>query len=316
MEIIRGLHNIRERHQGCVSTIGTFDGVHLGHKQLLASTRTRASEFNTRSLLVTFEPQPREYFRGTLVPARLTRFREKMALIKQEAIDQVLCIPFNEHTRSIRAQTVVDEFFVRMLSVRQLVVGDDFRFGSNAEGNFDMLQTAGKKHGFGVDQIPTLELDGQRVSSTLIREALASGDFTLARRLLGHSYFMMGSVVKGRQIGKTLGVPTANIRLQRYRSAVEGIFAVTVEGLDKDYLGSAYVGTRPTIQGNDPLLEVHIFDFDGDLYGARLKITFHRKFRSDEAFESIEDLQAQMFRDLENIRNWFASQDELRTVSV
>ena len=229
MEIIRGLHNIRERHQGCASTIGTFDGVHLGHKQLLATTRARASEFNTRSLLVTFEPQPREYFRGTRVPARLTRFREKMALFEQEGIDQVLCIPFNEDTRSIQAQTVVDEFFVRMLAVRQLVVGDDFRFGSNAEGNFEMLQTAGEKHGFGVDQIPTLELDGQRVSSTLIREALADGDFALAGKLLGHSYFMMGSVVRGRQIGKTLGVPTANIRLQRYRSAIEGIFAVTVQ---------------------------------------------------------------------------------------
>lgn len=316
MEIIRGLHNIRERHQGCASTIGTFDGVHLGHKQLLATTRARASEFNTRSLLVTFEPQPREYFRGTRVPARLTRFREKMALFEQEGIDQVLCIPFNEHTRSIQAQTVVDEFFVRMLAVRQLVVGDDFRFGSNAEGNFEMLQTAGEKHGFGVDQIPTLELDGQRVSSTLIREALASGDFTLAGKLLGHSYFMMGSVVKGRQIGKTLGVPTANIRLQRYRSAIEGIFAVTVQGLDRDYRGSAYVGTRPTIQGSDPLLEVHIFDFEGDLYGERLRVTFHRKFRGDHAFESIEDLQEQMFRDLEDIRKWFDSQDEARSVSV
>lgn len=316
MEIIRGLHNVRDRHKGCVSTIGTFDGVHLGHKQLLISIRERAAEYKTRSLLVTFEPQPREYFRGSLVPARLTRFREKMSLFEEEGIDHVLCIPFNERTRTIQAQAVIDQFLVRMLDVRHLVVGDDFRFGSNAEGNYDMLKEAGRQHGFGIDQIDTLELDSKRVSSTLIREALADGDLRLASKLLGRCYFMMGSVVKGRQIGKTLGIPTANIRLQRYRSAVEGIFAVTVQGLDQTHRGSAYVGTRPTIQGTDPLLEVHLFDFDGDLYGERLKITFHKKFRSDEAFESIGDLQDQMFRDLEAVRAWFDSQDETRTVPV
>ncbi|MCY3885906.1 MAG: bifunctional riboflavin kinase/FAD synthetase [Gammaproteobacteria bacterium] len=316
MEIIRGLPNIRERHEGCVATIGTFDGVHLGHKQLLTSTKKRAVEFNTQSLLVTFEPQPREYFRGSRVPARLTRFREKVALFDQEGIDQVLCIPFNERTSSIHAQAVIEQFFVRMLSIRHLVVGDDFRFGSNAEGDFDMLKTAGKRHGFGVDQIPTLELDGKRVSSTLIREVLARGDLNLASKLLGRRYFMMGTVVKGRQIGKTLGVPTANIRLQRYRSAIEGIFAVTVQGLGRDLRGSAYVGTRPTIQGTDPLLEVHLFDFDRDLYGSRLKITFLKKFRDDRAFGSIEELQEQMFQDLSDIRTWFDSHDETRTVLV
>lgn len=316
MEIIRGLHNIRERHKGCVGTIGTFDGVHLGHKQLLTSTKERASEFNTKSLLVTFEPQPREYFRGSLVPARLTRFREKIALFDQEGIDQVLCIPFNERTSTIQAQAVVEQFFVRMLAIRHLVVGDDFRFGSNAEGNFDMLRTAGMRLGFGVDQVPTLELDGKRVSSTLIRELLAGGDLTLASKMLGRRYFMMGTVVKGRQIGKTLGVPTANIRLQRYRSAIEGIFAVTVQGLGQERRGSAYVGTRPTIQGTDPLLEVHLFDFDRDLYGSRLKITFLKKFRDDKAFGSIKELQEQMFQDLKNIRSWFDSKDETRAALV
>lgn len=309
MEIIRGLHNIRERHRGCVITIGTFDGVHLGHKQLLASTQEMASKFDTKSLLVTFEPQPREFFRGALVPARLTRFREKISLFDEEGIDKVLCIPFNEHTRTIPAEAVIEQFFVRMLAIRHLVVGDDFRFGSNAEGNYDMLKLAGEKHHFGVDQVPTLELDGKRISSTLIREALANGDLILASQLLGRCYFMMGTVVKGRQIGKTLGIPTANIRLQRYRSAIEGIFAVTVQGLGEDHRGSAYVGTRPTIQGTDPILEVHLFDYDGDLYGARLKITFLKKFRSDKAFESIEKLQQQMFQDLEDIRTWFDTQN-------
>ncbi len=308
MEIIRGLHNIRERHRGFVSTIGTFDGIHRGHKKLLELLAQRAREHQTQSLLVTFEPQPREYFRGALVPGRLTRFREKIALLSEEDLDHVLCIAFNERTRSISATVVIETFLVGMLAIKHLIVGDDFRFGRDAEGDYQMLLKAGRQFGFGVSQTPTLEQEGERVSSTRIRELLAEGSFDQAASLLGRPYFMMGTVVRGQQLGKTLGIPTANIRLQRYRSAIEGIFAVTVQGLDREYLGSAYVGTRPTIHGTDPLLEVHLFDFNGDIYGERLKVTFLKKFRDDVAFDSLAELHEQMCRDLSDAREWFRSQ--------
>lgn len=311
MEIIRGLHNIRRRHQGCVSTIGTFDGIHLGHKSLLSLLKKKALDLETSSLLVTFEPQPREYFQGSLVPARLTRFREKIQILGEEGISRVLCIPFNERTRQISAQAVIEQFLVGMLAVKHLIVGDDFRFGTNAEGDFGMLQRAGNRYGFEVDKAPTVVLDGSRVSSTRIRGLLEQGDFDLAARLLGHPYFMMGTVVRGQQLGKTLGIPTANIRLQRYRTAIQGVFAVSVLGLDKEYFGSAYVGTRPTIQGTEPLLEVHLFNYyDEDLYGARLRVTFLKKFRDDKEFGSISELQQQMCKDLAETREWLRTRHD------
>lgn len=311
MEIIRGLHNIRQRHRGCVSTIGTFDGIHAGHKQLLNLLQAKAQDLGTSSLLVTFEPQPREYFRGALVPARLTRFREKIQILSEEGVSRVLCIPFNERTRRISASAVIEQFLVGMLDVKHLIVGDDFRFGTNAEGNFNMLRQAGDQYGFGVDKAVTVVVDGSRVSSTRIRELLAQGNFDSAARLLGRPYFMMGTVVRGQQLGKSLGIPTANIRLQRYRSAIQGVFAVSVSGLDKEYFGSAYVGTRPTIQGTEPLLEVHLFNYDDDLYGARLRVTFLKKFRDDQEFASIAALHEQMCRDLADAREWLQDREEL-----
>ena len=305
MELIRGLHNVRSKHRNGVITIGTFDGIHHGHQMLLSHLRAKALELNCSSMLVTFEPQPREYFRGTIVPARLTRFREKISILRDCDIDYVLCIPFNEATSSTRANVVIDEFLVSILGVKYLVVGDDFRFGKNAEGDYTMLHTAGDHHGFGVTHLGTMVFDHERVSSSRIREALADGDFRLAEKLLGRKYFMMGTVVVGQRMGRQLGTRTANIRLQRYRSALEGIFAVTVSGLDRRYEGSAYVGTRPTVDGTEPLLEVHLFDFNQDIYGRRITVTFHHKFRDDVHFEGLEALQRQIAIDLDMTREWF-----------
>ncbi|MYD44458.1 MAG: bifunctional riboflavin kinase/FAD synthetase [Gammaproteobacteria bacterium] len=307
MELIRGLHNVRPQHRNGVITIGTFDGVHHGHQMLLSHLRAKASELHCTSMLVTFEPQPREYFRGAVVPARLTRFREKIAILRECDVDYVLCIPFNERTSATPAEVVINDFLVRILGVRYLVVGDDFRFGKNAEGDYAMLQRAGDQLGFGVTHLGTMVFDHDRVSSTRIRDALASGDFMLAEKLLGRKYFMMGTVVVGQRMGRELGTPTANIRLQRYRSALEGIFAVTVQGLEREYEGSAYVGTRPTVDGTEPLLEVHLFDFDGDIYGRRLTVTFHHKFREDVKYEGLEPLKKQIAKDLEMTRDWFAA---------
>ena len=305
LELIRGLHNIKPQHRGCVVTIGTFDGIHHGHQILIAHLCAKSAELQLPSLLVTFEPTPREFFRGAEVPARLTRFREKFTLLEQMELNRILCIPFNERTRNISADEVIENFLVEMLGVKYIVVGDDFRFGNKAEGDYAMLKAAGDKFNFGVSHMGALLFDHERVSSTRIRQALDVGDFPLAEKLLGRPYFMMGPVVMGQKLGAKLGTPTANIRLQRYRSAVEGVFAVTIEGLDRTYEGSAYVGTRPTVDGKEPLLEVHIFDFEGDIYGERLKVNFHCKFRSDVKFSSLDELNAQIRIDLDNARTWF-----------
>ena len=307
MEIIRGLHNIRSRHAGCVATIGTFDGVHHGHQMLLAHLVAKSQELGEPSVLVTFEPQPREYFQRTPVPARLTRFREKIHILKDTGVDRVLCIPFNERTRLIPAAEVIERFLVDMLGVRYVVVGDDFHFGRDREGNYDMLKEAGDRFGFGVSHMGTLTFDHERVSSTRIREALAEADFPLAAKLLGRPYSMMGRVVYGRRIGREIGVPTVNIRLQRYKTALEGVFAVTVDGLGATRQGAANIGVRPTVGGKEPLLEVHILDFDEDVYGRLLTVTLLRKIREERWFPSLDALRVEIEHDIEKTRAFFAA---------
>jgi riboflavin kinase / FMN adenylyltransferase len=306
MEVIVGLHNIKPRHAGCVLTIGSFDGVHRGHRLLLDRMVAKSQEIGAPSMLLTFEPTPREYFRGGVVPARLTRFREKVTLLAATELDRVLCLPFNERTANTPAEWVIDELLGRRLGVRYLFVGDDFRFGKGAQGDFRMLEAAGARDGYGVARMDTLTEDGERISSTRVREALWRGDLDLARQLLGHAYFMMGRVVYGRQLGRQLGVPTANIRLQRYRTPVEGVFAVTVRGLDREYHGIANVGVRPTVDGKEPLLEVHVFDFAGDIYGELLTVEFEHKIRDERAFGSLDALKAQIDADIHSTRRWFA----------
>ena len=306
MEIIRGLHNITARHKGCVLTIGTFDGLHHGHQMLLSHLKAKSEELNYPNLLVTFEPQPREYFQGAVVPARLTRFREKVTILRGLALDRLLCIPFNERTRIIPAKDVIEGLLVNTLDVQYLVVGDDFQFGEGARGNYEMLKEAGDRFGFGVSHMGTLKFEHGRISSSRIRDALSLGDFDLAEKLLGRPYFIMGRVVYGRQLGRRLGVPTANIRLQRYRAALEGVFAVTVTGLDQEYEGIANIGVRPTVDGKEPLLEVHIFDFDEEIYGRLLTVTFLNKVRDERTFDGLDSLKNQIEQDISETREWFA----------
>ena len=318
MEVIRGLHNVRPRHRGCVATIGTFDGVHHGHQMLLAHLTAKSEELGAPSLLVTFEPQPREYFARGPAPARLTRFREKVHVLAATGVDRVLCIPFNERTRTIPADEVVERFLVGMLGVRYLVVGDDFRFGRSREGDYAMLKAAGDRWGFGVSHMGTLTFDHERVSSTRVRDALAAGDFPLAEKLLGRPYFLMGRVVYGRQLGRSIGVPTVNIRLQRHKTALAGVFAVTVDGLGRTRQGAANIGVRPAVAPIDaaagapsgaaqrPLLEVHILDFSGDAYGRLLTVTPWRKLRDERWFSSLEAMRAEIARDIARTRAHFA----------
>ncbi len=307
MEVINGIHNLQPRHHGNVITMGNFDGVHHGHQVLLHHLTAKGKELGVPSMLITFEPQPREFFAGSEVPPRLTRLREKVTLLKASGLDRLLLIPFNETTAKTSAEWITEELFHRLLGAQYVVIGDDFRFGRGRAGSYEMIKMSGQQHGYGVSHMGTLELENERVSSSRVREVLAAGDFELAERLLGREYFIMGRVVYGRQLGRQLGVPTANIRLQRYKAALEGVYCVTVEGIgDDDYQGIANIGVRPTVDGKEPLLEVHVFDFQGNLYGDLLTIKFKHKLRDEQAFASIDELKTQIDKDIATARAWFA----------
>ena len=306
MEIINGIHNIAPRHHGNAITMGNFDGVHHGHQVLLHHLCAKAQELGVPSVLITFEPQPREFFAGAEVPPRLTRLREKVELLQRTALDRLLLLPFNERTARTPPDWIVRELFHKLLGARYVVVGDDFRFGRDRGGDYELIKAAGEELGYGVSHLGTLSLEEERVSSTRVRETLANGDFELAARMLGHEYFIMGRVVYGRQLGRQLGVPTANIRLQRYKAALEGVYCVTIDGIDdKIYNGIANIGVRPTVDGKEPLLEVHVFDYSGNLYNELLTVTFKKKLRREQTFESIDALKVQIDKDLIEARNWF-----------
>jgi len=307
MEIIRGLHNITPGHYGNVVTMGNFDGVHKGHQMLLQHLCSKSDEHGVPSMVVTFEPQPREFFAGASVPPRLTRLREKAELLSRSGLDRLLLLPFDEKTARTPARWITDELFHRILGATYVLVGDDFRFGRDREGDFSMIQSSGDELGYTTDRSSTLSMGDDRISSSRVRTALAEGDFGQAANLLGHDYFIMGRVVYGRQLGRQLGTPTANIRLQRYKAALEGVFCVTVEGIDaKVYQGIANIGVRPTVDGKEPLLEVHIFDFNADIYNELLTVTFRKKLRDEQAFDSIDALKAQIDLDIVRAKDWFA----------
>ncbi len=308
MEIISGVHNLKPHHHGNVITMGNFDGVHHGHQMLLHHLGAKSRELGVPSTLVTFEPQPREFFAGSQVPPRLTRLREKVTLLRKTPLDRLLLLPFNERTSQTSATWITEELFHQRLGARYVVVGDDFRFGRRREGDYDMIKASGERYGYGVSHVGTLSFEDERVSSTRVREVLAAGDFALAERLLGHEYFIMGRVVYGRQLGRQLGVPTANIRLQRYKAALEGVYCVTVGGIGPtNYQGVANIGVRPTVDGKEPLLEVHVFDFEGNLYNQLLTVTFKRKLRDEQTFDSIAILKGQIEKDIQQAKSWFAT---------
>ena len=308
MKIVRGFHNLKPHSTGCVVTIGNFDGVHLGHRMLLERLFEKSEELNLPSALITFEPQPREFFAGEKVPARLSRFREKVILLQNTELERLICLPFNEKTQNAPADWFTEDFLFKALNTQYLLVGDDFRFGRGREGDFNLLEKTGAEKGFEVERAKTLEYQGERVSSSRVRKALSDGDFDLAESLLGRPYFIMGRVVYGRQLGRQLGVPTANIRLQRYRSALEGVYSVSVDGLEESAMpGIANIGIRPTVGGKEPLLEVHLFDYSRDIYGSLISVTFHNKIRDEQQFSSIDELKNQIEKDIAHSRGWFKS---------
>lgn len=307
MELIRGLHNLRPSHCGCVATIGNFDGVHLGHQAVIGQLAEQAARFRLPATVIVFEPQPQEFFAPEQAPARLTRLREKLLALRRFAVDRVLCLPFNRRLAAMSADDFLRRVLIDGLAVRYLVVGDDFRFGQGRRGDFAMLCEAGKMHGFEVVNMHTFGVDGDRVSSTRIRRALECGDLAGAERLLGREYRMSGRVAHGDKRGRTIGFPTANLHLHRKASPVQGVFAVEVFGLPGEPVpGVANVGNRPTVDGTRTLLEVHLFDFDADIYGRHVQVSFLHKLRSEMRFESFAALKQQIETDAQQARAFFA----------
>lgn len=307
MELIRGLYNLRAAHHGCVATIGNFDGVHLGHQAVIGQLAEKADALSLPAVVITFEPQPREYFALDSSPPRLTRFREKIEALRRYAVRRVLCLAFNQKLAEMPADEFIRQILVDGLGVKYLVVGDDFHFGRNREGTFKHLQDAGNQYGFKVVNMHTFSVDDERVSSTRIRYALEDGKMEQAARLLGRDYRMSGRVAHGEKLGRQLGYPTANIFLHRNASPLQGIFVVEVYGLDQEPLqGVASIGNRPTVDGTRTILEVHLFDFEQDIYGRHIQVSFLRKLRDQEKFDSLDALIQQIEKDAAEARIYFA----------
>ncbi|MDX2504761.1 MAG: bifunctional riboflavin kinase/FAD synthetase [Gammaproteobacteria bacterium] len=326
MEIIRGLHNLTRLKDGCVVTIGNFDGVHSGHQHILVQLNEKARACNLPSVVITFEPQPQEFFAPQSSPARLTRFRDKAEVIADCGIDKLLVIHFNAAFCQLSADEFVQQILVDKLAVKYLQVGDDFQFGKGRSGNFASLVASGRQFDFAVDNTPTYELHNARVSSTRIRQALEAGNMELTCTLLKRPYWMSGHIQHGDKRGRTIGFPTANVPLHRATPAVSGVFAVRLWGSelgvcktiikreDEDQKtqrqginGIANIGYRPTVDGKKGLLEVHLLDFEGDLYGKLVHVDFLHKIRDEIKFASFEILKEQILKDVVVAKNYFAA---------
>ena len=289
-------------------TIGNFDGVHRGHRAMLDRLVAKARALGVPCGVLTFEPHPREFFSAATAPTRLSRLREKLELIAEAGIDRTHVLRFGAQLAAMSAERFIEDVLLRGMGVRWLLVGRDFRFGAKRAGDFEMLKAAGARQGFGVEAMDDVLEGAQRISSSGVRAALAAGDLEAAARLLGRPYTMSGRVAHGEKLGRTLGFPTANLVLRRL-PPLAGIFAVEaeVEETQLRLKGVASVGRRPTVRENAaPLLEVHLFDWTGDLYGRHLRVTFLRKLRDEAKYDGLEALRAAIARDAAEAKDYFA----------
>ncbi len=307
MQILRSIPDAASN--SIALTIGNFDGVHLGHQAMLAKLRAAAAARGLPACVMTFEPHPREFFAPDKAPVRLTSLREKLELLALHGVERTHVLRFNFALAQVTAQDFIERILVRGLGVQWLQVGDDFRFGARRAGDLNMLKAHAVQYGYAVEAMATVELDGERVSSTAVREALASGDMAKAGRLLGHPYRISGRVVRGDQLGRKLGFPTANVQMKHNRPPLTGIFAVEFrrdDGLPVQ--GVASLGVRPTVkaQGAAPVLEVYLFDFKEEIYGESVSVDFLHKFRDEAKYVDLETLKQQIARDVVDARNFFA----------
>jgi riboflavin kinase / FMN adenylyltransferase len=304
-QLIRGLHNIRAIHQGGVLSIGNFDGVHLGHRQVLRRLVAEAKHRNTCSIVMLFEPQPQEFF-GRMTLHRLSRFREKWQQLRKTGVDYVLCVRFDRNFSDLSAEDFVQRVLQGALKTRYVMVGEDFHFGAKRQGDFAFLQQMGEQYGFDVVAAETFQMGGERVSSTRIRALMQQGDLSAATVLLGQAYRLYGRVRHGKKLGRQLGFPTANLALCRKCSPLQGVLAVTVRGVGDSLLyGVASLGSRPTVSGSEVLLEVYLFDFNEDIYGAHLEVIFHHYLRQECRFETLDDMVVQIRQDVIQAKDFF-----------
>lgn len=306
MKLIRGISNLKPFHGGCVATIGNFDGMHLGHQRLVQQVCSKAVLYSLPSVVITFEPLPQEYFAKQNPWPRLTKLREKLFILKELGVDYVLCLSFNEILANLTAQQFLEQILISQLRIKHLVIGDDFHFGQGREGNFSFLQQAARQFSFTVEEMPTFLLDNIRVSSRRVRDVLGKGDLHMASRLLGRPYTLCGRVLHGNKRGRIIGFPTANIFLGRKVSPVLGVYAVKVYGIESyPFNGVANVGNRPTVDGTRTLLEVHLFEFDRDLYGQHLVVEFAHKLRDEKRFDNFDLLKEQILLDAKEAKDFF-----------
>ena len=298
-------HGSLQRAPGrCALTIGNFDGVHRGHRALIERVTAKARELKLVSCVLTFEPHPREFFDPKAAPARLTRLRDKLELIEAAGVERVHLARFDRRFASLAAERFVEDVLVNGLATRWLLVGRDFRFGARRAGDFASLAAAGERHGFEVESMADVLFEGTRVSSSAVRAALAAGNLEAGERLLGHPYTISGRVAHGAKLGRTLGFPTANIVLRR-PPPLSGIFVVEVDRLGP---GVASIGRRPTVNPVPlPLLEVHLFDWERDLYGEHLRVRFLKKLRDEQKYDGLDALREAIARDARQARDYFVN---------
>lgn len=325
MRLIRGFNNclalapstqLSTLKNGCALTIGNFDGVHLGHKALVERLKQKAGDLPI--VVMIFEPQPLEYFAPDKAPARLTHLRDKITALKSFDVDYVFCVPFNAHFAGLTAKQFVEELLIKVFNVKYLLIGDDFKFGANRQGDIRFLAQYAKENHFKVEALETIKLNEQRISSTAIREALMNNDLSYAASLLGRPYAISGRVIHGDKIGAQLGFPTANVAMKRIKSAVNGVYAVHISGKDIEQLtgkstlcGIANIGFRPTVAGKKHLLEVFIFDHVVTLYGCHITVELKQKIRDEQKFDGLSALKAQIQSDILATRHYF-DQDAAR----
>lgn len=306
MEVYDDLKSLRACHPHCVATIGKYDGMHLGHQMILGRLKQLARARDLPSLVILSEPQPEEFFSGSEAPARLLSFEDKIHFLQGQAIDLVFKMTFDRALSELSPDDFIEQVLVEGLGVKALVIGDDFRFGCRRAGDFTLLQTRGQQWGFCVEAAETCLLEGQRVSSTLLREKLEAGDCEAVQHLLGRPYQLRGKVVQGQQLGRQLGYPTANITVGMEQLAIEGIFIATAEFDGRSIEGVASVGYKPSIAGSHGLyIEIHLFDFDESLYGKTLGINFLKKIRDQESFADLAALKSKIQQDIDLARSYF-----------
>lgn len=303
MQLIRGLNRWPDT-SGSVITIGNFDGVHLGHQAMFASLRRVADTHELPATVISFEPLPHEYFMPLAAPARLQGLRDRFRSIEAAGMDRLLLLTFDRDFAAQKAEDFIQDILVDKLRGRHLLIGDDFQFGYQRRGTVEMLQSASETHGFTLQQSPTCLHDGQRVSSTRVREHLRNGELEAAADLLGRPYRISGRVIHGEKVGRQLGFPTANIYLGSFQPALRGVFATWAHDLERGtrHAAVANLGERPTMGGRKLLLEVHLLDTSAELYGHHLAVDFIAQLRHEQRFASLNELKAQIARDADAAR--------------